>query len=82
MGISVGWSDVYPAWAAGQYLDVTGLPAGIYHVVNRVNADGSLRESSYADDAAAAKIELTWPGGPAAPPSLTVLATCIALTCP
>jgi hypothetical protein len=37
MGISVGWGDRYQATLAYQWIDVTGVPAGTYHV--RVSAD-------------------------------------------
>lgn len=37
MGISVGWGDRYQAALAYQWIDVTGVPAGTYHV--RVAAD-------------------------------------------
>ncbi len=29
-GVSVGWADVYPSTLEDQYIDVTGLPAGVY----------------------------------------------------
>jgi hypothetical protein len=37
MGISVGWADSYPWNFAWQWIDITGLPRGIYMV--RVTAD-------------------------------------------
>lgn len=37
MGISVGWGDRYQAALAYQWIDVTGVPAGAYHV--RTSAD-------------------------------------------
>ena len=50
VGISVGWADPYSAELDGQELDLTGLPAGICTLLNRVNGDGTLRESSYGDN--------------------------------
>jgi hypothetical protein len=75
-GISVGWGDVYEAWRDGQYLDVTGLPAGRYLLVHRVNQGGLLKESSYANNASSKLISLTWPRGKSAPPKVRVLRSC------
>jgi hypothetical protein len=36
-GIDRGWADVYTWDLPGQYIDVTGLPNGVYDVVNIVN---------------------------------------------
>jgi len=82
VGISVGWADPYSAVLDGQALDLTGLPAGIYTLVNRVNGDGTLHESSYADNVAAARIRLVWPNGRFVPPVVTPLASCRAERCP
>lgn len=75
-GISVGWGDNYEAWRDGQYLDLTGLPAGRYVLVHRVNSPRVLRESSYANNASSALISLTWPAGRSAKPRVRVLAYC------
>jgi hypothetical protein len=75
-GISVGWGDVYEAWRDGQYLDVTGLPAGRYVLVHRVNAGRPLLESSYANDASSALVSLTWPHGRHESPRVRLLAIC------
>lgn len=75
-GISVGWGDNYEAWRDGQYLDLTGLEAGRYVLVHRVNSPAALRESSYANNASSALISLTWPRGHAAKPRVRVLAIC------
>jgi hypothetical protein len=75
-GISVGWGDNYEAWRDGQYLDLTGLPAGRYVLVHRVNSPRVLQESSYANNASSALISLTWPRGHSAKPRVRVLAYC------
>jgi hypothetical protein len=75
-GISVGWGDVYEAWRDQQYLDVTGIPAGRYVLVHRVNAGRPLAESRYGNNASSVRISLTWPDGPAQPPRVAVLQTC------
>ncbi len=82
VGISVGWADPYSADLDGQELDLTGLPAGTYTLLNRVNGDGTLHESSYDDNVAASRIRLAWPNGRSAPPVVTPLAFCRAERCP
>lgn len=72
-GISPGFGDDYVPVLEGQYVDVTGLPAGRYLLVHRVNAGRMLREASYANNAASVLLQLLRPKGRA---SVTVLATC------
>jgi hypothetical protein len=81
-GISRGWSDPYAAWREGQAIDVAGLPAGVYDLVNEVNESRNLLESSYADNVAAVKLRLSWPNGASGAPTVAVLATCAAAHCP
>ena len=57
-GISPGYGDDYVPALEGQLVDLTGVPAGRYLLVHRVNADRSIRESSYANNAASVLIEL------------------------
>ena len=57
-GISPGFGDDYVPEREGQSIDVTGLPPGRYVLVHRANPDRSLRESSYANNAASLAIEL------------------------
>ena len=81
-GISVGWSDVYEAWRDGQYIDVTGLAAGTYVLVHRVNAS-RLVESDYANNASSVRLRLTWPNGTDSAPRLTILKRCpLTARCP
>jgi hypothetical protein len=75
-GISPGWGDNYEAWRDGQYIDVTGVPAGRYVLVHRVNEPNRLQESDYANNASSALIELSWPHGPKRKPKAVVLDTC------
>jgi hypothetical protein len=72
-GISVGYGDDYSAFLEGQDLPLSGLPDGRYVLVHRVNADGRLRELSYANNAASVLFDLSWPGGL---PQIRVLARC------
>jgi hypothetical protein len=75
-GISVGWGDVYQAWRDGQHLDVTGLQAGRYVLVHRVNATRRLRESTYRNNASSVLLVLSWPEGATGSPAVRVLARC------
>jgi len=72
-GISVGYGDDYKAYLEYQDLPLTGLPDGRYVLVHRVNADRSLHELSYDNDAASILLELRWRSGK---PSVRVLASC------
>jgi hypothetical protein len=72
-GISVGYGDDYAANIEGQYLPLTGLAAGRYVLVHRVNTDRRLRELRYDNDAASILLRLRWRDGV---PQLAVLATC------
>jgi hypothetical protein len=82
-GISVGYGDIYFANLEGQFVDLTGVRAGEYYLVHRVNADRKLVESNYANDASSSLIALTWPGGTSQPPSVAVLRGCPATdSCP
>jgi hypothetical protein len=72
-GISVGYGDDYAANVEGQFLPLTGLAAGRYVLVHRVNTDRRLRELRYDNDAASILLRLRWRDGV---PRLAVLATC------
>ncbi|MEA2444412.1 MAG: hypothetical protein QOJ12_1704, partial [Thermoleophilales bacterium] len=79
-GISVGYGDDYQPQVEGQFVDITGLPAGRYTLVHTVNADGALREKSRADNAASVLLDVRWRGGR---PLVTRLARCpLSATCP
>lgn len=75
-GISRGWHDVYSPIREGQYLDLTGLRAGRYYVVHRVNALKRLTESNYKNNAASALLSVSWPQGRSKPPRVRELARC------
>jgi hypothetical protein len=72
-GISVGYGDDYAAYLEGQSLRLTGLPAGRYSLVHRVNENGLLRESRVSNNAASVLVGLSWRAGR---PSVTVLRRC------
>ena len=75
-GASPGFTDRYPAFFHGQDLDLTGLPAGRYMLVNRSNPDRKMKESRYDNNAASVLLRLTWPNGRANAPRIEVLARC------
>src|SRR5215210_3610709 len=72
-GISVGYGDDYTANLEGQYLKLSGLPAGRYVLAHEVNVGRRLRELSYANNAASLLLSLRWRGGM---PYVRVLASC------
>jgi lysyl oxidase len=73
-GLSPGFGDDYVPVLEGQYIDMTGLPTGRYLLVHRANSGRELRESSYANNAASALVELRRNAGGRA--TVSVLATC------
>lgn len=82
-GISVGWGDNYEPNLEGQEIELTGMAAGRYLLIHRVNPDRQLLESDYDDNVASMAFELSWPRGPGASPGVDVIARCAArATCP
>ena len=78
-GTSLGFTDRYPAFFHGQNVDISGVPAGTYVLVHRVNANLLLHELRYDNDAAAVRLRLAWRAGI---PSVRVLRSCqSAATC-
>jgi len=75
-GISVGYGDDYSAQLEGQYVDVTGLAAGRYMLVHRVDAGRRLREARRSNNASSALIAVRWPQGRAGRPDIVRLASC------
>ncbi len=75
-GIAPGYGDNYRQWLDGQWVDITGLAAGRYVLVHRVNRGRPLVESNYANNASSVLLSLTWPTGKQGFPQITVLRTC------
>jgi hypothetical protein len=73
MGTTPGYTDRYPAFFHGQNVDITGVRAGTYDLLHRVNAAMQLHELRYDNDAASVRIRLTWRKGY---PSVRVLRRC------
>jgi Lysyl oxidase len=72
-GISAGYGDDYPANLEGQSLPLTGLAAGRYVLVHRVNVGRRLRETDYGNNASSLLLRLRWRAGA---PHLRVLRRC------
>ena len=49
-GMSVGWGDTYGYWLAGQELDFTGNPAGVYQLEIEVDPKNLLLETNENDN--------------------------------
>ena len=69
-GISVGWSDVYPANFVYQWIDITGMPAGTYTVRGAVDLYGKFLESNDKNNCTWSRISFKATG-----PKVKVLAT-------
>ncbi|MGH3099735.1 MAG: lysyl oxidase family protein [Thermoleophilia bacterium] len=72
-GISVGYGDDYPANLEGQYLRLSGLRAGRYVLVHRVNGERRLRELDHGNNAASLLLQLRWQRGE---PMVRILRRC------
>ena len=72
-GISVGYGDDYAANLEGQYLRLSGLAAGRYVLVHRVNGARHLRELDYRNNAASLLLQLRWRSGA---PMVRILRRC------
>lgn len=83
-GISVGHGDDYKYKVDFQYLDLTHVPSGVYDVVNTVNADRTLLEKDYGNNASALAVSVQWPGGAADPPAKITTAPRVSIvrSCP
>ena len=58
MGISRGWGDVYTWDLPGQFIDITGVPDGVYDVVSTANPDCKLAEAARGMEQAVTRIVL------------------------
>ncbi len=83
-GISVGSGDDYRYEVDFQWLDLTGVASGTYDVVNTVNSDRTLLESSYDNNSSSISISVQWPGGASRAPSVITEAPSVTLlrSCP
>ncbi len=75
-GMSIGWGDDYTQLRDGQHIDITGIPAGVYYLVHRVNPARRLNESNYRNNTSSLRLQIAWPGGHSRKPTTTILAAC------
>ncbi len=64
-GLSVGWADNYPWIFAFQWIDITGLPGGIYRARVTVDIQDYYDEKIETDNCVWAKIRIPAPGSTA-----------------
>jgi hypothetical protein len=57
-GISAGWQDVYEKSLDCQWVDITGVPAGVYNLEIRINTRRVLRESNYSNNKVVLRIRI------------------------
>jgi Lysyl oxidase len=57
-GMSVGWGDKYGWELAGQSIDITGLPDGLYYLYSITDGANRIRETNNANNWAAVKIQI------------------------
>lgn len=76
VGISTGYADRYEPQIEGQFIDITGAPAGRYVLVHTVNAGNRLLESDYSNNASAVLLSLRWPNDKQRLPRVEVLKRC------
>lgn len=57
-GISAGWADVYNWFLADQYIEITGVPDGLYVIETVANPVRTVHETTFDDNAALATIRL------------------------
>ena len=72
VGMNPNTADYYGAGVEGQDIDITGLRAGNYVLINWVDSTCELNERSYADNAASTAFTLQYPQGPNGLPTLTL----------
>jgi hypothetical protein len=56
MGITRGWGDVYTWDLPSQFIEVTGVPDGVYEVINEANPDQGILEMASGSRSAATRI--------------------------
>ncbi|MEX0626303.1 MAG: lysyl oxidase family protein [Chloroflexota bacterium] len=57
-GLSIGWSDEYPSTISGQWVDITGLAAGLYCFVSTADPTVHLTERNDANNAASVRVQI------------------------
>ena len=75
-GISVGWSDEYTGIRSDTDVDLTGVPAGRYDLVQQVNTTHAIQELDYTNNAWSAVVDISYPSGLGGQPAAVVRTTC------
>jgi hypothetical protein len=58
-GLSAGWSDVYDWFLPDQYIDVAGLPDGVYLLETVADPDNTILEADESNNCGAVYVQLT-----------------------
>jgi hypothetical protein len=58
MGIGRGWGDVYTWDLPSQYIEISGVPDGVYDVVSVGNPDGGIAVKTHAGELSASRIRI------------------------
>jgi hypothetical protein len=59
MGIGRGWGDVYTWDLPSQYLEISGVPDGVYDVVSVANPDHGVLVQTHSGEVSATRVRLT-----------------------
>lgn len=70
--IPAGQNDVYTPARDGQFIDIQGIPAGTYELVEWVNADCRLKDTGPKSHTWAQTLNITYPNGTGAAPQVTL----------
>ena len=57
-GIQAGWADVYDSGLPGQWIDITGIPAGTYTLEITMNPEHVIEEANYLNNTATVQVVL------------------------
>ena len=57
-GMTRGWADVYDWYLPGQYVEVTGVPDGVYILETLVDPDGLIEESDESNNCGSVYVRL------------------------
>lgn len=63
-GLSPGWVDLYQWYLPGQYLEVTGVPDGLYILETQIDPDGEIIESNESNNCGSVRVRLSHMGTP------------------
>ena len=58
-GIQAGWSDIYDGGLPGQWIDITGLPAGDYELEITINPEHLIPEADYTNNTTIVPVTIT-----------------------